>query len=100
MRKCIHAVAMLVLLFSAVATARADGLGARGFELIAGFGISLVIGGLAIAAAVIVGGFLLIRGRRYHSPPVRAWRVIGILALLGVLVMVCGPILTVWLFGR
>jgi hypothetical protein len=95
MRPRIPAVAALVLSVWPVATARADGLGPAGYEALAGIGISLVIGGLALSVAVILGGITLVRRCRNHSWPPGAWRRIGFVTLLGVLVIVGGPILTV-----
>jgi hypothetical protein len=98
MRSSIRAVATLVLSVWPVATARADGLGRAGYEALASIGISLVIGGLALSLAMILGGIMLVRGRWYHPWPAGVWRPIGFLALFGVMVTVGGPILTAW-FG-
>jgi hypothetical protein len=95
MRRSIPVVVTLVLSVCPVATARGDGLGRTGYETLAGIGISLIIGGLALSVAVILGGIALVRRCRNHSWPAGAWRRIGFVTLLGVLVIVVGPILTV-----
>jgi hypothetical protein len=98
MGRSIRAVATLVLLVGPASTARGDGLGRAGYEALAAMGISLVIGGLALSLAIILGGLMLVRGRRSQSRSAGAWRGIGSLALVGVLLSVGVPILTAW-FG-
>jgi hypothetical protein len=94
MRRSMWPAATLVLTFWLVGAARADGLGPRGLEELMGIGLSLVVGGSALAVAAVVSGFLLVRGRRYHPWPRGAWRRIGYLALAGVLALILGPLLT------
>jgi hypothetical protein len=98
MRSRVRFISPLVLFLLAVASARADGLGPHGLEIMAGIGLSIVIGGLALSAAVVLAGFFLVRGRPRW--PVGVWWKILFLALFGVLVIVSGPFLTVLIVGR
>jgi hypothetical protein len=88
-------VAALVLCHWSIGTARGDGLGRTGYETLAGIGLSLVVGGLALSLAIILAGVLLIRGYRSHPSRPGVWGRVGFLALFGILVIVGGPILTI-----
>jgi hypothetical protein len=92
MRERIGAAAALVLLVWSVGTARADGLGPRGYQALAGVGISIILGGLLLSVAVILAGFFLVLGPRRR--PRGVWRKIGLLALSAFAIAVGGSILT------
>ena len=69
MRCCIRAAASLVLVLWPVAFARADG--AHGMGELAVIGTAVVVGALALALALGLGGIWLVRHRRRQADPSR-----------------------------
>jgi hypothetical protein len=69
MRKLIGICAVLVVFLGPVATARADGLGPGGYRFLAAASLGIVIGGVALTVAAVLGGLWLKRHLRSNRTP-------------------------------
>jgi hypothetical protein len=101
MQKRIIAIGALILALWPARVARADGLGATGYQILAGLALAVVVGGIAISLAVILGGIWLVRRLRHKDRPrTRAERIMGATAITAAVVAVAIAIGTFTILGR